>query len=68
MEEVLVRREVPLPRDGQGKTLATELLRSVRQVVQAARRREPTLGRRLSEVGLKPRRERDVVEVVLYFR
>lgn len=68
MEEVLVRREIPWPKDRAGRPRSTELLRSIRQLVQAARQgRGAADQRRLTEVGLCPRADRGVVEVVLHF-
>jgi hypothetical protein len=69
MEEVQVRKEIPLPRDQEGRPRSSELLRTVRDLVQAARvERGPVGGRRLAEVGLRSRTEQGVVEVVLHFR
>lgn len=65
----MVRQEVPWPRDRQGKPRSAELLRSVRGLVQVARRERAALGgRTLAEVGLLSRAEQGLVEVVLHFR
>lgn len=65
----MVRREVPLPRDREGRLRTADLLRAIRQLVQVFRdERGDAAGRRLQEVGLRPAAQRGVVEVVLHFK
>ena len=67
-QEVVVRREIPLPKDGKGRTRSGELLRCIRQLVLSGRTCSPAAGRTLSEVGLKTRSESDTMEVFLHYR
>lgn len=67
-QEVLVCREIPVPKDRRGKTRSGELLRSIRQLVLAERGLSPGAERKLEEVGLRTRTDRETMEVILHYR
>lgn len=67
-QEVLVCREIPVPKDRKGKTRSGELLRGIRQLVLAERSLSPASGRKLAEVGLRARADRETMEVILHYR
>lgn len=69
VESQVVTREIPLPKDREGKPRMGELLRAIRELVRHSRSADPTLkGQELYDVGFRTDRCQDKVEVRLYFK
>jgi hypothetical protein len=65
----VVTREIPLPKDREGKPRMGELLKAIRELVRHSRTVDPELkGQELYDVGFRTDHNQGTVRVQLYFK
>lgn len=69
LQNRVVTREIPLPKDREGKPRMGELLKAIRELVRHSRSTDPDLkGQELYDVGFRTDQNQGTVKVQLYFK